>query len=89
MRVYTPKCLNAHKESPRRGEGDGSVGKRAPLHKHSDLGQMQKTGCGVGEMAQQPRARSALPEKLGLVPSTHVRRLTTTCNYNSMRIQQF
>jgi hypothetical protein len=24
-----------------------------------------------------------------LVPSTHVRRLTTTCNYNSMRIQQF
>lgn len=41
------------------------------------------------KLAQQLRAVIALPENLGLVPSTYIKWLTNACNFSSMGSNAF
>lgn len=47
--------------------------------------QVKKCSRGAGEVAQQIREHTVLEEEPSLIPSTHSRQFTTTCNSNSWR----
>ena len=54
---------------------------RSPVLK---TGKREKRKGGAGKMAQQLRVSAALQRVLNLVPSTHIKHLTTASDSNSM-----